>query len=657
MDFRSSHCAGWPAQLESCLRALMIACLICSLVESSTTFGQTLGNSGSEVAIDQVLPSLVRFETIGGLTRVNGNVVNAGPSTGVVVSEDGYVLSAAINFVHQPTAIFARLADGQRVSAELVGNDKSRHLVLLKVNSPRRLPVPRFVSRKEIQVGQTAIALGRVYDSVEPNISIGIISATNRIWGKAIQTDAKVSAANYGGPLVDQRGRVAGILAPMSPNDEGIFGGSDWYDSGIGFAVPLDEMILRIESLKNRDSIRAGVLGVVLKGTNIYSDPAIISYCPASSPAWKSGLRPGDNIVKVNRQVIQKQSDLKHALGPLYEFDRVKLVAERDGKLLKFEIELAGELEPFQPAAIGFLPDMSRPDSDGLRVRHVLPELLSAGLLQPGDEFVSIDENPVRTWRSLRRTIAMLIPGEQVSLRVRRAEKVQEVRLEIRRQSSSPAIELPPLLKEPPVEQEWKTEPIRLSDSTNSCFSYSPDQQIDDAPLGLVVWIPEPGVVDPAKFLNDWRTACEQRNIALLVPQSLQKNRWQKEEAEFVLKSIAAFAKQRRIDNSRIVVGGNRAGGVMAGLLASDRLDLFRGLVLVDCGLSSRIRPIRLTPNEPMLVLVNASETFRSRRDYTRLIQSLGDWKLPFYVDPDPDSDPTRLAPKIIEWADAVNRL
>ena len=75
----------------------------------------------------------------------------------------------------------------------------------------------------------------------QPNVSVGIVSALDRIWGKAIQTDAKISPNNYGGPLVDIAGRVLGVLVPMSPDGSGEVAGVEWYDSGIGFAVPLED--------------------------------------------------------------------------------------------------------------------------------------------------------------------------------------------------------------------------------------------------------------------------------------------------------------------------------------------------------------------------------------------------------------------------------
>src|SRR5438045_3720475 len=83
-----------------------------------------------------------------------------------------------------------------------------------------------------------ALALGRTWASADapPSVSVGIISALDRIWGKAVQTDAKVSPVNYGGPLVDVQGRVQGILVPASPRGQDETAGHEWYDSGIGFA-------------------------------------------------------------------------------------------------------------------------------------------------------------------------------------------------------------------------------------------------------------------------------------------------------------------------------------------------------------------------------------------------------------------------------------
>src|SRR5262245_41381880 len=158
-------------------------------------------------AVEKVAPAVVKIETIGGLERVGRVLVSTGPTTGLAVSADGYIISSAFNFVQQPSSILVTLPGGNRAPARIVARDHSRMLVLLKVNAADTLPVPAAVPRDQMTVGQWAIAVGRTFDQPQPNLSVGVLSATNRIWSTAIQTDAKISPANYGGPLVDIQGR------------------------------------------------------------------------------------------------------------------------------------------------------------------------------------------------------------------------------------------------------------------------------------------------------------------------------------------------------------------------------------------------------------------------------------------------------------------
>ncbi|MFP6648785.1 MAG: trypsin-like peptidase domain-containing protein, partial [Pirellulaceae bacterium] len=221
-----------------------ILSLVLLLISTSLTWGQqpepsldNLEQQAFRQAVAVASPSIVRIETIGGLEKVGQVLLGDGPTSGVVVSADGYILSSAFNFVRQPTSILVTTPSGKRAAAKIVARDHSRMLVLLKVNSQEPFPVAPLAPREELQVGQWAIAIGRTLSRETANISVGIISATNRIWGKAIQTDSKISPVNYGGALVDIEGRVAGILVPLSPQGQSSeLAGTEWYDSGIGFA-------------------------------------------------------------------------------------------------------------------------------------------------------------------------------------------------------------------------------------------------------------------------------------------------------------------------------------------------------------------------------------------------------------------------------------
>src|SRR5262249_40512615 len=147
----------------------------------------------------------------------------SGPTTGVIVSSDGYIISSAFNFADKPDAVFVALPgrSGRQV-AQVVASDHTRMLTLLKIEASG-LPVAQVTPKSEMQVGQSVAALGRTWVGADdvPSISLGIVSALGRIWGKAIQTDAKISPVNYGGPLIDLYGRVLGILVPASPSAQG----------------------------------------------------------------------------------------------------------------------------------------------------------------------------------------------------------------------------------------------------------------------------------------------------------------------------------------------------------------------------------------------------------------------------------------------------
>src|SRR5579863_637859 len=81
-----------------------------------------------ELAVKQaaalVAPSVVRIETVGGLDRIGQVLTSTGPTTGIVVSSDGYVISSSFNFAARPASILVTLPDGRRVAATQVASDK-----------------------------------------------------------------------------------------------------------------------------------------------------------------------------------------------------------------------------------------------------------------------------------------------------------------------------------------------------------------------------------------------------------------------------------------------------------------------------------------------------------------------------------------------------
>ena len=175
--------------------------------------------------------------------------------------------------------------------------------------------------------------------------------------------------------------------------------------------------------------------------------------------------------------------------------------------------------------------------------------------------------------------------------------------------------------------------------------------------MGVLIWIPRPGKIDPKKLLEPWRKPCAERNIILLVPQSLEESRWRPHEAEFVTKALANVAKRYQLDKPRIVIGGMESGGVMAGLIAHDRRDLFRGLVLLDAGLPRSIDRIEASPVNPLLVFLGATNGFEQSVEYVTLQKLLIKSKLPFLQQRLRSKAPSSWIRDVVLWADAVDRL
>ena len=301
---------------------------------------ELLEQQAFQAAVERVAPSVVRIETVGGRERVGKLLFGVGPTTGLIVSEEGYIVSSAFNFLHRPTSILVRLPGGPMKAAKLVATDHSRMLVLLKVEPEVTLPVPEIVPHDEMHVGQWAIAVGRTFEADRPNMAVGILSAAQRVWGTAIQTDAAVSPNNYGGPLIDIRGRVLGVLVPLSPHAADELAGYQWYDSGIGFAIPA-EHIMKILPRLRQGALFGGVIGVTFRDKNLSIGEPVIAACQSGSPAAQSGLKPGDRIVEINGHEVTRIAGVKEQLHQHYAGDRVHIVVLRDGKHIERQMQLA----------------------------------------------------------------------------------------------------------------------------------------------------------------------------------------------------------------------------------------------------------------------------------------------------------------------------
>jgi S1-C subfamily serine protease len=219
-----------------------------------------------------------------------------GKTSGIVLTSDGWIMISRFALNLDPTTILINVPDHGTYHAERVGEDTSRGIALVKIDAVG-LPVPEFVHPNDIKVGQWAFALGRTFAEAEPTVHLGIVSAKNRLFGRALQIDAYTSPANYGGAVVDIHGRVLGISVPLSPS--GRNAGVEWYDSGIGFATTIADIQGLVKRMKEGQILQRAWLGVQLSTSHL-GPGAKITGTPKDGAAKEAGLRKGDIILEVD---------------------------------------------------------------------------------------------------------------------------------------------------------------------------------------------------------------------------------------------------------------------------------------------------------------------------------------------------------------------
>jgi S1-C subfamily serine protease len=255
-----------------------------------------------------------------------------GKTSGVVLTADGWVLVSRFALALEPTTVLVTVPGRGTFHAVRAGEDTSRGIALVKIDA-QELPVPEFVPPDQVQVGQWAFALGRTFAADEPTVHLGIVSAKNRLFGRALQVDAYTSPANYGGAVVDVQGRVLGIAVPLSPS--GRNAGVEWYDSGIGFAVTIADIQPLLARMQQGQVLQRGWLGVQL-ATSWLGPGAKIDGTPKDGVAAKSGLRKGDVILQVDGKDVMNGPHFQMLLSSRLGGDPITLrVRKKDDAVVE----------------------------------------------------------------------------------------------------------------------------------------------------------------------------------------------------------------------------------------------------------------------------------------------------------------------------------
>jgi Do/DeqQ family serine protease len=351
-----------------------------------------------------------------------------GLGSGVVVSEDGYILTNQ-HVVDGADDIRVDLADGRTLQARLIGLDAPSDLALLKVDAAH-LHALHFGDSSAVQVGDVVLAVGNPL-GVGQTVTMGIISAKGRSTGPGdgsyedfLQTDAPINQGNSGGALINTSGEVIGINSQiLSPSGGNI---------GIGFAIPSNMAQHVVTLLRTEGRVRRGQLGVTVQP--VTSDlaaslglhavhGAIVSAVEAGSAADHAGVKRGDVITAFNEQAVDDANALRNQVADTAPGSRASLTIVRNRAERHVTVELGqapsrdarrDDVDPGEDgtalgvAVVPLTPQtasrMGLPaDTHGLVVQDVNPDSRAAGAgLQPGDVIEEINNRPLTSAADLR---------------------------------------------------------------------------------------------------------------------------------------------------------------------------------------------------------------------------------------------------------------
>jgi S1-C subfamily serine protease len=597
-----------------------------------------------QAAADRVAPSIVRIEPTGiskaRLKQAAEVTPATGPSTGLVVAAEGWVLTSAFAVpadTGEAVIILPPASGGDsggplvRLVGRVVGRDTNRGLVLLKCDPPRPLPVPEWVDRSELAPGQWAIAAGRVWSATRPSLAVGVLSAVDRAWGRAVQTDAAISPANYGGPLLDIRGRVIGIIAPLPADTAGMNSGTELYDSGIGFAVPISDLLPLLPRLQAGEELSAGLLGIGYDATDAINGSPEIKTVRAESPAAAAGLQSGDRIVAIDGRSVERIADVRHALTPRLAGDAINLVVRR-GKDKATEVAvtatLVDRLPPWRRTMLGLVPvrrefrarDRTASPEPAV-VNWVWPESPAAKAgLKPGDTITAAaaatgaaepEMRPVASTADLAGLLGGLAADSEVLLTIDRDDAERQFQVATMALPPEPPADVPTIA---PVDEQPPATVLKLEAPELPEPAWAIVPAIEDGPpLGVLVSFDEPEGPLAAEAITSrvaaWRDAVTRYRVAVVFIGSADPARWSRADLDGVGRSLEVLRSRRRLDPTRIGFAGRGAGGTFAWLAADRFSPVVRGVALIDAALPRRATIEDAAPDRFRWVLFGSSSS------------------------------------------------
>jgi serine protease Do len=263
--------------------------------------------------MDELLPAIVNVQ------------VGAAQGSGVVVSRDGYVLTAAHVIGRQNLNARIKFPDGREVNAKTLGLNRGVDSGMLKITEPGNYPYVEIGESSGMKNGQWVLAIGHPGGWDEKR---GLVLRVGRLLYKnptVLRTDCVLVGGDSGGPLFDFEGRVIGIHSRI---------GNALWDN---FHVPIDTFSEDWDQLVASKIVGASSKAYI--GLSLSGDSNQVSEVAPGGPADQAGLKKDDRIIRMDGKPVKDKASLGEVFRELKIGQKVELVIQRG------ELEITMELE------------------------------------------------------------------------------------------------------------------------------------------------------------------------------------------------------------------------------------------------------------------------------------------------------------------------
>lgn len=328
-----------------------------SIVETSNpNLSQVSLTNYSDTAIyaaQKALPSMVSISVEYDVNYMGMKKAVAGSGSGVILSEDGYILTNNHVISSADSSSFYQVSDAKSIkvkiygddteySAEIIGTDSQTDLAVLKIDKTG-LTAAELGDSSSVQIGEFVLAIGNPYN-LDYSVTAGIISALNREMTventtyNVIQADCAINSGNSGGALVNSKGEVIGITTLKLAGD-GI--------EGVSFAIPVNETVPIYKELIEKGKISRPFVGI--SGIDLDEATAIrngltkgisVDSVVSGSGAEDAGIMAGDVIVSFDGKDVSTMDELNAIKNTKNIGDKIEIKLYRKSELKTFTITL-----------------------------------------------------------------------------------------------------------------------------------------------------------------------------------------------------------------------------------------------------------------------------------------------------------------------------